>query len=211
MEIIKKINSKFGENKILYFMVFIFFTVGMAVGCYMVKYMGANDINDLSGYFTSFTKSILSTEVNNGALFFSILKKNAILILLIIILGFTTYGTPFVLIIDSIKGFTLGYTFSFLLTTFSGKGIWLAIASLVPCNIIYIPCFIALSIISLEFSSTKLRDKFFNKGKVNTIVEREVILKIGVFICIFILGIFIEAYICPGLMKMIVTKVYKAV
>ena len=211
MNIFKKINSSYGENRLLYMMVFIFFTVGIALGCYMVKYMSSNDMVDLSSYFTTFTNSILNTDINNGALFFSILKKNLILIILIVVLGFTTYGTPFVLIIDLIKGFTLGYTFSFLLTTFNGKGVWLALASLIPCNIIYIPSFIALSIISLEFSSTKLRDKFFNKGKVNTIVEREVIFKIGVFTCIFILGIFIEAYICPNLMKIIVSKVYKIV
>ena len=71
-------------------------------------------------------------------------------------------------------------------------------------NIIYIPCFIALSIVGIEFSSTKLKDKFFNKGKVNTIVERELIFKIGVFACIFIIGTFIEAYLCPNIIKFVV-------
>ena len=92
-----------------------------------------------------------------------------------------------------IKGFTLGYTFSFLLSTFNGKGIWLAIVSTLPQNIFYIPSFIALSIVAIEFSSTKLKYKFFNKGKVNTIVKRELIFKIGVFVCVFIIGVFIEA------------------
>ena len=117
------------------------------------------------------------------------------------------FGIPFILLIDLIKGFTLGYTFTFLLTTFNGKGIWLAIVSILPQNIFYIPSFIALSIIAIEFSATKLRYKFFNKGTINTIVKKELIFKIGVLVCTFIIGVFIESYICPNLMKFIVSKI----
>ena len=78
-------------------------------------------------------------------------------------------------------------------------------------NIIYIPCFVALSIVGIEFSSIKLKERFFNKGKVNTILERELIFKIGVFTCIFIMGTFIEAYVCPNIIKFVVTNVYKVI
>lgn len=211
MYLINKINSNYKENKIFYVMVFIFFCVGIALGTYMVKYMNATDSTDLSNYFSSFTKSIIADPINSKVLFLDILKKNLILLTIILVLSFVTFGTPFILLIDLLKGFTLGYTFSFLLTTFEGKGIWLALAATLPQNIIYIPCFIALSIVAIEFSSTKLKDKFFNKGKTNTIVEREIIFKIGVFLCIFVIGAMIEAFICPSLIKLIVTKVYKVV
>ena len=82
----------------------------------------------------------------------------------------------------------------------------MAIVSILPQNIFYIPSFIALSIISIEFSATKLRYKFFNKGTINTIVKKELIFKIGVLVCTFIIGGFIERYICPNLLKFIVTK-----
>lgn len=177
----------------------------------MIKYMNLSDTTDLSNYFSSFVKVIVKQPVKTSALFFSILKKNLILLTIIVAFGLTIFGTPIILIVDLIKGFTLGYTFSFILTAFSGKGFWLAIAAVLPQNIVYLPCFIALSIISIEFSSNKLRSRFFNKGKVNTILERELILKVGVFLCIFILGALIETYICPNLIKFIVTKVYKVV
>lgn len=211
LEIISKLNLNKKENKFLYFMVFIFFCVGIALGTYIVKYMNVNDANDLTSYFSTFTASIAKDSVNSGALLMSVLKKNLILIAIIVILSFTVFGSPVILLVDLIKGFTLGYTFSFLISTFEGKGLWLALASTIPQNIIYIPCFIALSIVGIEFSSIKLKDRFFNKGKVNTIVERELILKIGVFACVFIIGTFIEAYICPSIIKFIVTNVYKVV
>lgn len=195
MEIINKLNLNKKENKFFYFMVFIFFCVGIALGTYIVKYMRASDASDLTSYFSTFAQSIVKEPVNNKALLLNVLKKNLILLTVLITISFTVFGTPIILLLDLIKGFTLGYTFSFLISTFEGKGLWLALVATIPQNIIYIPCFIALSIVGIEFSSTKLKDKFFNKGKVNTIVERELIFKIGVFACIFIIGTFIEAYL----------------
>lgn len=209
LEIISKLNLNKKENKFYYFMVFIFFCVGIALGTYIVKYMSARDATDLTSYFSTFTESIAKEAVNNKVLLFNILKKNLMLITIIIALSFTVFGTPIILLLDLVKGFTLGYTFSFLISTFDGKGLWLALASTIPQNIIYIPCLIALSIVGIEFSSTKLKDKFFNKGKVNTIVERELILKIGVLACVFIIGTLIEAYLGPNIIKFVVTNVYK--
>ena len=209
LEIISKLNLNKKENKFYYFMVFIFFCVGIALGTYIVKHMSARDATDLTSYFSTFTESIAKEAVNNKVLLFNILKKNLMLITIIIALSFTVFGTPIILLLDLVKGFTLGYTFSFLISTFDGKGLWLALASTIPQNIIYIPCFIALSIVGIEFSSTKLKDKFFNKGKVNTIVERELILKIGVLACVFIIGTLIEAYLGPNIIKFVVTNVYK--
>ena len=177
MEIINKLNLSKKENKFFYFMVFIFFCVGIALGTYIVKYMRASDASDLTSYFSTFAQSIVKEPVNNKALLLNVLKKNLILLTVLITISFTVFGTPIILLLDLIKGFTLGYTFSFLISTFEGKGLWLALVATIPQNIIYIPCFIALSIVGIEFSSTKLKDKFFNKGKVNTIVERELIFK----------------------------------
>ncbi len=173
--------------------------------------MNANDASNLTSYFATFTESIAREPVNSKVLLLNVIKKNFILITIIIALSFTIFGTPLILLVDLVKGFTLGYTFRFLISTFEGKGLWLALASTIPQNIIYIPCFIALSIVAIEFSSIKLKERFFNKGKVNTILERELILKIGVFACIFIIGTFIEAYICPNIIKFVVTNVYKVV
>lgn len=209
MEIINKLNLSKKENKFFYFMVFIFFCVGIALGTYIVKYMRASDASDLTSYFSTFAQSIVKEPVNNKALLLNALKKNLILLTVLITISFTVFGTPIILLLDLIKGFTLGYTFSFLISTFEGKGLWLALVATIPQNIIYIPCFIALSIVGIEFSSTKLKDKFFNKGKVNTIVERELILKIGVLACVFIIGTLIEAYLGPNIIKFVVTNVYK--
>ena len=114
-----KLNKK--ENKFFYLMVFIFFCVGIALGTYIVKYMNANDTNDLTSYFSTFTESIVKEPVNSKVLLLSVLKKNLILITIVIALSLTIFGTPVILLVNLVKGFTLGYTFSFLISTFEGK------------------------------------------------------------------------------------------
>ena len=120
-------------------MVFIFFCVGIALGTYIVKYMRASDASDLTSYFSTFAQSIVKEPVNNKVLLLNVLKKNLILLTVLITISFTVFGTPIILLLDLIKGFTLGYTFSFLISTFEGKGLWLALVATIPQNIIYIP------------------------------------------------------------------------
>lgn len=209
MNLIEKLNSNFRENKIFYLLVLTFFFVGILLGSYTIKYMDGVDAKDLADYFTGFIKSINVEEVKTNELLISIIKNNIIIILLIIALGFTVFGAPIILIIDLIKGFTLGYTFSFLLTTFDGKGIWIALTSRVPQNIFYIPFFIGISIISLELSSVKLKEKFFNGIGSSKLMLNGLVMKLSFFVILFAIGVIIECYMSPGLIRMVVTKVYK--
>lgn len=208
MNILKNCKIKINEQKIYYMLVLAFFVVGIALGTFLVKYMNAESLKDVSNYFTSFLNNISGSTIDSKALVLDILIKNTTLILFIILLGFTFFGTPFILLIDLVKGFTLGYTFSLLLTTYDGKGIWVALASTIPQNLIYIPIFIALSIICIECSTAKMKDKFFNNKNINSILSNDLIYKFGTLIIIFIIGVFIEAYLCPNIIKFAITKAY---
>lgn len=209
MNMIEKMNSNFKENKIFYLLVLTFFFVGILLGAYTIKYMDGVDGKDLSDYFTGFVKSITNQEIKTHELLLSIIKNNILTVVLIIALGFTIFGTPLILIIDLIKGFTLGYTFSFLLTTFEGKGIWIALVSTVPQNLLYIPFFVGISIISLELSSAKIKQKFFGGARFNKNMYSELFMKLSFFFILFIVGVIIECYISPGLIRLVVTNVYK--
>ena len=209
MNMIEKMNSNFKENKIFYLLVLTFFFVGILLGAYTIKYMDGVDGKDLSDYFTGFIKSITNQEIKTHELLLSIIKNNILTVVLIIALGFTNLGAPLILIIDLVKGFTLGYTFSFLLTTFEGKGIWIALVSTVPQNLLYIPFFVGISIISLELSSAKIKQKFFGGARFNKNMYSELFMKLSFFFILFIVGVIIECYISPGLIRLVVTNVYK--
>ncbi|MGL5649784.1 MAG: stage II sporulation protein M [Clostridium sp.] len=205
----KKIGDTFEEQKFYYLIVLLFFCVGVVIGVYAIKYMNINDRQDLSSYYSNFISGIQSSNISYMGLLFEVFKKNIIIIAPIVILGFTFFGSPIILIINLMKGFSIGYTFTFLLTTFNGEGLGIAIASLVPQNIIYIPCIVATSIIALSLSTIKFKEKFIKKVPIkNLLLNKGGTNILLIILCIFIIGIVIETYLSPSLVKLVITKFY---
>ena len=206
--LLTRLNDTFRDKKAYFFIVLIMFCLGISFGLYTVKYMGDSDRSDLTNYFLSFTNYIGNEPINYGNLLFEVIKKNILIIVPIFLLGLTFFGAPIILVLDLLKGFTLGYTFSFMVTTFEGKGIGLALVSVVPQNLIYIPCFIALSVISLSMSTERFKGKFFKNGKNKTFLGDGILNKLIIIIILFVIGILIETYISPSLIKFVAKKFY---
>lgn len=206
--LLTKLNDTFKDKKAYFFIVLIMFCLGISFGLYTVKYMGASDRNDLTNYFFSFTNNVGNEPINYGRLLLEVIKKNIIILIPIFVLGLTFFGAPIILILDLLKGFTLGYTFSFMVTTFEGKGLGLALVSIIPQNIIYIPCFIALSVISLSMSTEKFKSRYFKYGNTKTSFVGDVLNKLVIIIILFSIGILIETYISPSIIKFVAKKFY---
>ncbi|AWK52244.1 stage II sporulation protein M [Clostridium beijerinckii] len=206
--LLTRLNDTFMAKKTYFFIVLIMFCLGISFGLYTVKYMGSADKNDLTNYFFSFTNSVGNEPINYGNLLFEVIKKNILLIIPIFILGLTFFGAPIILILDLLKGFTLGYTFSFMVTTFEGKGIGLALVSVIPQNLIYIPCFIALSVISLSMSTEKFKERFFKRGKNKDSLFDGALNKLIIIIILFLIGILVETYVSPSLIKFVAKRFY---
>ncbi|HCW53796.1 MAG TPA: hypothetical protein DG753_08690 [Clostridium sp.] len=111
-----------------------------------------------------------------------------------------------ILIFVLLRGFILSYTFSFITISCEGKGVGLAIMAIIPQNLIYIPCIILLSVISIELSTNKFKERFFKSGKNKKNVFNEVLYKYLLIALLFTLGIFIETYISPNLIKFAVKR-----
>lgn len=208
-DLLKKINEAFTKNKLCYLFILLFFCVGIVLGVYTVKYMNEGDKTDLSNYFTSYINSLLKNNTNYGALFFNVLKKNFLFIIPIFLMSFLFFGSPIILILDLIKGFSIGYTFAFLITTYNNSGIGVAFVSIIPQNLIYIPGFIILSIVSLSFSIEHFKRRFLKKGWNVKFNPKSTVVFLGLLIILFGIGALIETYISPNLIKLIVTKFYQ--
>lgn len=201
--VIGKLETTFRDKKGYFFIVLIMFCLGISFGLYAVKYMGEADKNDLISYFNSFADSIKNKPVNYTQLLVTTIKKNLIFIIPMVILSITFIGFPFILIIDLIKGFTLGYTFSFIVYAGSNKGLLLGVVAILPQYIFYIPCFIALSVMCLKLSADRFKIRFFNIGKKSDIIPAELLNRAAIIIMLFSMGILVETYVTPAIIKMV--------
>ncbi|WP_051986339.1 stage II sporulation protein M [Clostridium amazonitimonense] len=198
---INNITMHIQENFWLYIISLLFLCTGVVLGVYAVKYMSEVDKLDLANYFNSFTNILASEELNNKVIFFEAIKTNIPIILVLFILGLTLVGMPIILLINLIKGFSIGFTFSFIISTLGKKGVAITLVGMLPQNIIYIPCIVIASVISMRISLDKIRNNVFNQKAHVAKENKNIVMDLVVIAMFVLLGTLIESYITPAILK----------
>lgn len=197
-------NEHVQQNFWLYIISLLCIFTGIVLGIYTVRYMGINEQGSLMNYFTSFTQNVLQGDFKYKTIFADVLRNNLSLVIAVWFLGLTMVGIPIILVIDVIKGFTIGFSISFFISGLGTKGLGLALVGILPQNLIYIPCVLVASVVAMEFSLGIVRDRL-NRQRMNSIW-----MKITSYSFIFILvsafmlsGFLFETYITPSFVKLI--------
>lgn len=200
-----KLIEHFRKNLVLYLITLLFLCIGIVIGVYSVKYMGSIERNNLISYIRSVYENINIDEINRKYIFIEAIKNNIIIILAIWFLGLTMLGLPFILIVDLLKGFTIGFTSSLVINGLGSAGILINLFLIFPQNIIYIPCIIIASVFAMDFSINLLKNnsmKIMNKNSNLT----QIVSYSTLFLCItmiMFIGFIIEGYATPNIMKLI--------
>jgi stage II sporulation protein M len=170
--------------------------------------MGSFEKSDLLSYFKNFNTSISSGNINYKSIFAQTIKSNIPILFAVWFLGLTMIGIPIILIVDIIKGFTIGFTISFIINGIGLKGVWFSLLGVLPQNIIYIPCIIFASVLAMEFSLMILRDKT-NKHWTSNIWIRVTSYSFSFILvmAIMFVGFLLEVYITPNMIKIIIASV----
>lgn len=199
-----KISRHFYNNLLLYVFSSLCLCTGIVLGVYTVRYMDSAQKDDLLKYFTSIASSKNLRTLSYNQVFFETIKNNLPVLAVIWFLGLTMVGIPATLIIDVLKGYTIGFTVSFFVNSMGIKGIWFSLLSVMPQNIIYIPCIIIASVISMRFSMLLVKDNE-KKQWVSNLPSKLLSYSTAFFIlCFFMfLGFSFEAYVTPNIIKMI--------
>ncbi|MBV4423975.1 stage II sporulation protein M [Clostridium tyrobutyricum] len=199
------INKHVQDNFWLYVISLLCVCTGIVLGVYSVRYMGGFEKSDLLSYLNSFKNSIDNSSINYKSIFMETLKINVPMLVAIWFLGLTMIGIPVILIIDVLKGFTIGFASSFIIGEMGIKGIWFDLLGIFPQNIIYIPCIIFSSVLAMEFSLTMFRDRSNNQWKSHILLKLTSYSITFVFVIgIMCIGFILEVYLTPNMVKLIV-------
>lgn len=198
------ITSHLKSNSGLYFVVLIFFAIGVATGAFTVKALDDVQKQSLIKYLQGFFQILTSKKVDSLVVLKQSVLNNLQTVFVLWILGITVIGIPVTLLIIGVRGFIIGFTVGFLLDSLGIKGFFFTILAIVPQNIIIIPCIVGISAISINFSVMLIKDRLSKRWTRNywqKIISYSVfmLVMLGVSVC----GSLIEAYITPVFIKLL--------
>ncbi|QEK12203.1 stage II sporulation protein M [Crassaminicella thermophila] len=191
-------------NVFIYFIVCMFFIIGISSGAFTVKALADNQKQELINYMRSFFQVLSNKSIDASSILKQSLINNLQTAALIWILGITVIGAPLILLLIAIRGLIIGFTVGFLVEQLGFKGILFSFISIFPQNLFIIPSIIVIGVIGIGFSKMIIRNRKNRTYSSNDNTFRQFILysTINSFISLFIIfGCMIEAYITPVFMK----------
>ena len=150
------LKENYSKNFIIYMMVLLFLFSGFLIGVYLFTYLDSEIVTYLENDF------IEDGNFNMVYIFKTTFLTVAVPIVIFILFSTSIIFSPITLVTLALKGFTLGFTVTFMLTSFSFKGILLTILTIIVPNALIIFLYILLCVksISRGISRTRFKGKF---------------------------------------------------
>ena len=193
------------NNSRVFFTLSLAFIIGVSAGAFAVNGLTAVQNEELRHYISGFFQLFQNQNVDNSELFEISLAENIKQILLLWILGVTIIGIPFIFIIIGIRGFITGFTSGFIFEALGLKGILFSVLALLPREIIFIPCYIALGVSGINFSLNIIKSKsskHLSKDSLKSNFFAYCAVTLFYSGLVF-LGILAESYITPVIIRII--------
>lgn len=193
------------SNLKLYFFLFLAFVAGISAGAFTVNGLSPIQKTELTNYLHGFFQLFENQKVDSNEILRISLIDNMRQIVILWVLGVTIIGIPFVYILIGVRGFITGFTSGFIIEYLGFKGILFSIITILPKELIIIPCVIALGVNGINFSLSIIKNKSNKDEKKNS-------LKMNFFAYCFVtltfsavvfFGVFVESYIVPVFIRMI--------
>ncbi|SHJ48492.1 stage II sporulation protein M [Paramaledivibacter caminithermalis] len=193
-------------NLITYFFVILFFMTGISSGAFMSKALTDFQNKELIVYLKNFFSIVDSKAINNLAILKQSLLNNFQTGIIIWILGVTVIGIPLILLIIGLRGFIIGFTVGFFVKQMGFKGVIFSLVSILPQNILIVPCTVFIGVLGISFSLMLIKNKT-RKNTRYSIVNQFFLYStiIAMIHIIIVVGCLIEAYISPFFIKYIST------
>ncbi len=209
----KKIKSVIGEhiakNRNAYLFLLMAFILGISAGAFTVNGLSAMQRDDLSNYFQGFLQLLNNQNMDTSELFSTALMENLKLVGILWILGVTIIGIPFIFVIITIRGFITGFSSGFIISALGFKGILFSIFTMLPKEILIVPCLIAIGVNGINFSMQLVRNKTIQNNRKDSLKGSfaSYCFVAAFFSSIILGGILLDAYITPVIVRIIAPSI----
>jgi len=192
------------RNIRLYLGLLIAFAVGICAGAFTVNGLGANQAQELRNYLEGFLNLLGNQDINNGELFKSSFLESIKIALLLWVLGVTIIGIPFIFLAVGIRGFIVGFSSGFISSVLGIKGIVFILLTVIPKEIIILPCILCLGVTGINFSFSIIKRKKNSVSSQSLKTSFVSYLLLGLLLMVIITcGVLVEAYVSSSLAKLI--------
>lgn len=197
------------KNRNTYLFLFLTFVTGVSAGAFTVNGLSSIQKTELTNYFQGFLELFENQRVDSNEILQISLIDNIRFVGILWALGVTIIGIPLIYFFVGVRGFITGFTSGFIIDLMGFKGVIFTLFSIVPKDIIIIPCIIALGVNGVNFSLNIIRsssNKRMNKENLKTSFLGYC-LTTAFFSCFIFAGILVESYITPVCIRIITSKV----
>ncbi|WP_077615195.1 stage II sporulation protein M [Caenibacillus caldisaponilyticus] len=194
------------DNLSIYTFTIVLFLMGIVFGAIIVNSLPIEAKNDLYHYLQRFFGEMAEGRLaSSGVLFNESFSHNLRYLGFIWLLGLSIIGLPVIFILLFLKGIVVGFTVGFLVNQMGLHGFWIALASVLPQNLLIIPAFIAVSTASVAFSLKMIRQLLMRTRKTPLIPQfAAYAMLLAATSLLLVAASMIEAYVSPALMKSII-------
>ncbi|MGE5390612.1 MAG: stage II sporulation protein M [Deltaproteobacteria bacterium] len=202
MSIKAMIKRHLKDNRVQYLLIILFFAAGVTIGGYKAGSLDATVRSHLSGLINGYLQSGMQGQLAGSEIIWSAFITQSKTMLLIWFLGLTVIGLPLILGVVFIRGLSLGFTLAFLAHDQNTAGIWIALVSILPQNLVYIPLLIVWSVLALNFSVYIVKSRTSAGMSLGRGLLGYTVMML-VFILLTLAGSLIEAYLSPWLLGLL--------
>lgn len=197
--------NHFKSNTNTYFFLFLAFVAGISAGAFTVNGLSSIQKSELTDYFQGFLLLFENQRVDSNEILRIAVVDNIRIVAILWILGVTIIGIPFIYMVLGIKGFITGFSSGFIIDLLGIKGVMFTMLTILPREIILVPCIIALGVNGINFSLNIIRKKSVKhmiKENLKTSFLAYCLVTL-LFMSIMSAGVLIEAYVTPVFIRMI--------
>ncbi len=143
------------NNKALFILLFIVFTVGMVIGAYSLDMFTDDKLLEMRKSTDIYFSVSELNSVDKSEIFIELVKKNVLAVFYIWLSGFFVFLLPVVFVQILLKGVRLGFSLAYFTAVYGFKGAFFSSARLLLGNFLILPILFFYSVHIIKFSKEK--------------------------------------------------------